>query len=110
MANIAVTTQYPTANGITPAYQAPNTTDTYQVQNDGKTVLHVKKTGANPCNVTIQTPGTVDGQAIADRVVTVPAASGDKIIGPLSREAYSDTLNITFSEITGLTFAAIALP
>jgi len=44
--------------------------------NDGKTFLRIKNGDASPITVTIQTPGTVDGQALADLTVTI-AATGD---------------------------------
>lgn len=86
--------------------------NTYQVRNDGRTFVHFKKSGAGACNVTIATPSTVGGNAVADRVVEVPATTGDKFIGPFPPHIYNDgsgDLNITLSEITGLTVAVLRL-
>ena len=109
MADVDVTTQEISRGGITPSYAAGSASNTYHLPNDGRTYLHFKKTGAGACNVTIQTPGTVDSQAVADRVVQVPATTGDKKIGPFPRDVYNDgsgELVFTLSEATGLTFGA----
>lgn len=100
---------------LAPAYQGSlTTTDTYTFPNDGKTFLHAKKSGAGACTLTVVTPGTVDGLAVADLAVTVPATTGDRMIGPFRPEMYNDPLTglvtISFSEITGLTIAVIRLP
>lgn len=110
MANTPVATQDAALGGLAPVYTAPNAVDTFQIPNDGRTLLHVKKSGAGACTVTLQTPGTVRGQAIADPTVVVPATTGDRMIGPFPVDLFSDTLNVTYSEATGLTHAAIHLP
>lgn len=108
MSNVPVATQEIVRTGLAPSYTGSlSTSNTYQVSNDGHVFLHVKKTGAGACNVTVQTPGQVDGLDIADLVVSVPATTGDKLIGPFPVSVYGSTLNVTFSEITGLTVAAL---
>lgn len=90
-----------------------NIADTFQFLNDGMTFLHFKKTGAGGCNVTIVTQPVVDGQAAADRVVNVPATTGDVMIGPFPRDIYNDAAGkvvFTISEATGLTVAVARLP
>lgn len=89
-----------------------STSDTYHVPNDGKTFLHFKKSGATDCTVTVATQNTVDGLAITDLTVTVPATTGDIMIGPFPREVYNNSdgeLTFTLSNITGLTVAAARL-
>lgn len=44
--------------------------------NDGRTFFRVKNGSGAPITVTINTPGTIDGQALADLAVTI-AATGD---------------------------------
>lgn len=110
MSNVAVVAQDVVEAGLAPAYTSPNATDTYQVPNDGKTILHVKKSGAGACTVTLDTPATFRGQAIANPTVSVPATTGDKMIGPFPVDLYGSTLNVTYSEATGLTHAAIRVP
>jgi hypothetical protein len=67
----------------------PTATHGNKVLNDGKTFLYVINGSGAPIDVTINTPGTVDGVSIADLVVSV-AATGDaggadkKFIGPFT--------------------------
>ncbi|MBS3927087.1 MAG: hypothetical protein KGZ65_00080 [Sphingomonadales bacterium] len=110
MADVAVTVQEITRTGIDLTDTGSlSVSDTYLVPNDGKTILHIKKSGATDCTVTIATPNTVDGLAVGDLTVTVPATTGDKHIGPFPREIYNNAdgkIAVTFSNITGLTMAA----
>src|SRR5438034_806308 len=41
--------------------------------------------------VTFQTPGTVSGEAIGDSVVTVPAVSGVRYVGPFPANLFGQT-------------------
>lgn len=89
-----------------------STSDTYTFPNDGQTFLHFKKSGAGACVVTIVTPNTSDGLAVADLTVSVPATTGDKMIGPFPRDIYNDSsglVSFTCSEVTGLTVAIATL-
>jgi hypothetical protein len=95
--------------GLTPASQGALTVvDTYTFPNDGRTYLYITK-GANAGNVTIITPGTVRGLAIADKVVAM--TPNDKtLVGPFAPDLYNDAtglVSVTFSEITGLTVAVV---
>lgn len=113
MADVAVTVQEIVRTGIDLTDTGSlSTSDTYLVPNDGKTFLHIKKSGATDCTVTIATPGTVDGLAVTDLTVTVPASTGDKMIGPFPRDIYNNAsgqIAVTFSNVTGLTIAAARL-
>lgn len=83
------------------------TTDTYTIPNDGKTVLHFKKTGANVCTVTIVVNKVEDGLVVPNRTVSIPATTGDKFVGPFPKGLYGDPVSFTLSEVTGLTFAVV---
>jgi hypothetical protein len=111
MAEVRKAVQQVSRAGLAPTYHADLTTsDTFLVNNDGRVLLHAKKASAVDCVVTIATPGTVDGQAVADRTVTVPASGGDRFIGPFSVKDYNDSggdLRLTFSNIAGLTLAVL---
>lgn len=113
MAEVRLTPQKLLATGITPTYTGSlSTENTYQIRNNGSTFVHFKKSGAGDCVVTIQTPKTVGGLAVAEQTVTVPATGGDKMIGPFPPHIYNDgdhDVNITLSEITGLTVAVVEL-
>lgn len=93
--------------GVTPSFTAAGGSgDT--CPNDERTFLEVKNGSGASIDVTIETPGTVDGLAITDRVVAVPA-SGDKMIGPFPKQYYSDTLDITYSSVTSVTVGAFSV-
>lgn len=62
---------------VTEQLVAPTETHGNKFRNDGKTLLRVKNGSEAPITVTINTPGSVDGQALEDLVVTV-AATGDE--------------------------------
>lgn len=88
-------------------------TDTYKFLNNGRTFLHFKKSGAGACTVTIVTQSTEDGLAVGDRTVSVPATTGDVMVGPFPREIYNDSsgfCTFSLSEITGLTVAVATIP
>jgi len=114
MADVLLATEQLVRGGLAAAYTGSlNGSDIYQVQNEGTTILHVKKSGAGVCTVTITTFGTVDGMAITDRTVSIPASTGDKFIGPFPTGVYNDPatgyLEFTVSDITGLTVAVLRL-
>jgi hypothetical protein len=74
----------------------------------GKEMIHVKTT-TNAVVVTIQTPGTVDGLAIADRTVSI-GTSSERMIGPFPPSYYNQAdgaVYIDFDVVTGATIAAI---
>lgn len=110
IARSGLTTTY-TASGASPLL---NVADTFTFQNSGKEYLIFQKTAATACTVTIDTPGTVDGLAIAQRTVTVVAGSGDAIgttslviCGPFPPVHYNTPgsnlfAGFTLSEIGGL--------
>jgi hypothetical protein len=72
-AGLAVNLTAPTADG--------------DVIDCGLEALLVRNTSGAPANVTVQTPATVDGLAVSERVVTV-AAGGTSLIGPLPTSLY----------------------
>lgn len=102
-----------TGSGLTPAYGAALTTETYLIPNNGAVFLHVIKAGLGDCTVTVATPGSVDGFAVPDLTATVLATVGNKMIGPFPPNIYNDAsgnIAVTFSEVTSLTFAVLRLP
>lgn len=99
--------------GLTPVFTGSlSVSNTYQVNNDGSVVLHFKKTGSGNCVVTVVTPRSSDGNAVADYAgTTVPATTGEKIIGKFEPHIYNKLgfhyFEFTLDEITGLSVAAI---
>lgn len=110
MATLA--TQSVTRAGVVPAYAAAaGGGDKFTP--DSCTYLHVKNGSGAPINVTIVTPNTVFGDAIADRVVAVGATS-EAVIGPFPAQHFANSADsglaaITYSGVTSLTIGAFRL-
>lgn len=72
------------------------------------TLLHVRNGSASPITMTIVTPGLVDGLAVTDRTVAVPAGEERFVLAPDKLYRSSDGLaDITWSDVTTVTFASI---
>jgi hypothetical protein len=114
MATVSLTPQLLVRSGLAATYTTlTSTTDTYVVSNDGKVMLHFKKTGAGVCTVTIQSTATIDGLPVEDQTVTVPATVGDVMTGYHSRSTFNDAagrLGFTVDNTAGLSVAIIQLP
>lgn len=79
--------------------------------NNGNEFIYVKNGDGSPHTVTIATPATVDGLAVADREVAVPAGE-ERIIGPFPKATYDDTagkVQLTYDAVTSLTIAVLKL-
>ena len=120
MARTVLTVQDIVRTGLNPTFVAGDATDNHSFDNTGHNVFFYLKTTGTAADVTITTPNTVDGLAIADLVVTLPA-TGERIIGPFPKALY-DTIDrdpdpdidpavfVDLDSETGLTLAAIRLP
>jgi hypothetical protein len=110
VADVVVPGQRVLATGLVADYETPlSLADNYIVANTGRTFLHVVNGGGSPTNVTIVTPRTVGGLAVADRVVAV-AAGAEAFIGPFPVSVYSSSLDVSFDFITSVSLAALTLP
>lgn len=102
-----------TRAGLAPAYAAATGGgDTFTP--DGDTFLQVKNASGGAITVTIVTPrNDAWGNAIADNTVSVPATTGDRMIGPFPADSYADPTtglaSITYSGVTSLTIGAFKL-
>lgn len=65
------------------------TADVYFVPNDGNVLLVLA--AATTANVTIETPGTVDGLAVTDRVLAL-ANTNVRVVGPFPPGIYNNAL------------------
>jgi hypothetical protein len=118
MPRLVVAVQNISRGGLLPAYTAPQVLGSggNYFANDGRTAIYLKADGtaAASTNITFETPGLVDGQAIADRVVAL-AVSTEKVVGPFPPGVYnqpgSDSLYFDCSAVvTGITIAILRLP
>lgn len=81
---------------------------------DDRTFLWVKNASGSPITVTVVVPGAYFGQNLPDVAVSVPATTGERMIGPLDRRLADPTvsppvINITYSGVTSLTVAAVRI-
>ena len=96
--------------GLAPAYAAANAGGDTFTPGQG-VFLEAKNASGAAITVTIVTPGSTSGQAIADVAVSVPATTGERKIGPLPGSLFADPAtgvgNITYSGVTSLTVAIV---
>jgi hypothetical protein len=120
MARAELTLQATVRTGLNPSYTAA-AADGHSFDNESQRVaLHVKNAGGGPVVVTINTvPPTLDGLAIPDLQVTVPAGE-ERFIGPFPKDLYTqddsggDTgvekaVFVDTDTQTGITYAAFRL-
>lgn len=105
-------TQTPTAAaGLVPTFGAANASDTF-VPTD-RTFIYVKNTNAATRTITITTPGTLRGLAVADPNPTIAATTGELIMGPFPADLYADPntgfATVTPSATAGVTLAVVQL-
>ncbi|MFD8949465.1 hypothetical protein ACFV0B_11480 [Streptomyces xanthophaeus] len=98
-------------SGLTPSYSAAAASTT--VTCGERSFLHVKNTAGSSMTVTLTATGKIRGQAVADLVITVPATTGDKLIGPLTSDLFAGasdgTCAITYSSTTNVTVASLII-
>lgn len=64
--------------------------------NDGKVLLVARNSGSTGRNITITTPGTVDGEAIGDPVYALEGLlNATVILGPFDPVVYGTTVTVT---------------
>jgi hypothetical protein len=97
--------------GTTPTYAAAAGSTT--IPTGEHLFLHVKNANGSSMTVTLTATGKVRGQTAADVVVTVPATTGDKMIGPIPAELFASsadgTCAVTYSSTTSVTVALIRI-
>jgi hypothetical protein len=77
-----------------------------------RTFVIAKNTNGATRTATFTTPGTVGGNAIADLVVTLPATTGEVLIGPFTRDIYAGSdglVAVAWSATTGVTFGVVRI-
>lgn len=112
MPRTVITPQQITSAGVTPTFEAANVLGNAVVLAYGR-CLRVKNGSGSIITVTLPTPGTVDGLAIADRTVSVPATTGDVLIALGRGDAYRQpdaTASIDYSAITSVTVCVVDVP
>lgn len=111
MPRTAITPQRGTSAGLAPAYEPANVAGNSYLLRSGR-VLHVKNGSGSSVTVTVPTPGVVDGLAIADRTIAVPA-SGERLVALGTTDAYKQAggvAYIDYSAVTSVTVAVFDIP
>lgn len=110
MARNAWTVQQIVDEGLAPTFTAaPAVIDGLSIPGTGDIFIEVKNGSASPINVTIQTGGTLMGEPVADKVVSVPATTGDCMIGPFPPALYNQAdglVYVDFSAVATVTVGA----
>lgn len=113
MATLA--TQTIIRTGLAPTYAAATGGGDAMACGSGM-FLHIKNASGGALTVTIAIPAGASGYpnaAYTSTAVSVPATTGDRMIGPIRSELYADPTTglatITYSGVTSLTVAAINL-
>lgn len=95
MPRVSITvTQLSDAGVADPTPDDGDTVNGHSLANTGKTILRVTNNdGVNPHDLTLLTPVTVGGKAVADTVVSIPA-SATRTFGGLSTSLYGTSVPI----------------
>lgn len=99
---LAVTTI--TRDGVADALSAANA-DGHTVVNTGKMWVEIANDGVADITVSFAITATVDGQSVDPRQEVIP--DGERqAFGPFPVSFYSDSLGITFTDVTDVTIGA----
>ena len=96
--------------GLEATYDACNADGNY-FANTGNEFIHIVNAAVADQTITIATPATVDGLAVADRSVVV-TASEERFIGPFPTATYNDgdgRVQLTYDAVVTLTVALLKL-
>jgi hypothetical protein len=107
MAQTAINYQQIVRTGLEAVYTAA-VADGAKFANDGRMFVDVLNEDASPINVTVQTPVIVDGLAVADLVVAVPAGESRKI-GPFPPNIYNQSDGMVYVDYSAVTDVTVAL-
>jgi len=91
-------------------HAAASTSDT--VPPDDRLFLWYKSTQGTTEVITVVVPGAYFGQNLTDVTVTIPATTGERLIGPLDRRLADPTtglITVTIADVTGITVAAVKI-
>lgn len=111
MPRTLITAQPVGSAGLDPVYEAANV-DGNSFRLSSGTALHVKNGSAGVVNVTIPTPMTVDGLAVAERSIAVPAGD-DRMVALGSTKAYvqpGGVAHVNYDVVASVTVAVLTVP
>lgn len=91
--------------GVVPTAHSAASGDKVSAEDD---VIIIVSTSGTLTNLTIATPGTVDGLAIADKVIALTSTQTQAI--KMSKSDYADAqglADLSWSSVTGVTFTVL---
>lgn len=98
--------------GITPALVAAEAGGD-EFENSGRDFIHIKNGGGSPIDMTVNSQAACSQGSDHDVVVSIPATTGEKFIGPFPKDRFDDAANkvqITYSAVTSVTIGIVRLP
>jgi hypothetical protein len=105
-----LTTQSVTTAGLEATYVTPTATTGDRFLPAAGTFIHIINGSGGSVNITLTTPYTLDGLALADRVIAVPASEERFIAVPDTLYRSSDGLgDLLVSSVTSVTIAVIRI-
>ena len=94
--------------GLEATYTAFDQPNGHDFDNSGqKTIVHIVN-GATAAVVTIPTSATVDGQAVADRTISI-GANEEHFIGPFANSTYGNGGSTVYLDIDDATNVTVAI-
>jgi hypothetical protein len=98
--------------GLAPTYSPAAASTT--VTCGERSFLHVKNTAGASMTVTITATAKIRNQAVSNAVITVPATTGDMMIGPITSDLFASAADgvsaaITYSSTTSVTVASLVI-
>lgn len=99
-------------NGITPTFSAASSGGNY-FANDGRTFIEIKNASAGSVAVTVTVANTVNGLTIQNPSYTIPATTGDRILGPFDTHYFNDSsgnVTVNYQSVDSVTIGAFRLP
>lgn len=81
--------------------------DTFE--NTGKEFVVINNGGGGAITLTVATPTTVDGLAVADLTASV-GAGAIKAVGPFPPSIYGETVSLSYSGVTSVSVAVARFP
>lgn len=108
MPRVTIAPQTPPAVGLVPAYAAADAVNGMQFLNSGRTILHIKNGGAAAINVTIATPGVVDGLALPDQVMAV-GIGAERMVSLRNETVYRQADGYTYVDFSAAASVTVAV-
>ena len=114
MADVVLTREQMVRTGLAVTYVSLDNVDVYFAPNAvGKMFLIFKNTGGSPSTVTFDLSKLVAGAVLTDQTVSVPATTGERLVGPFPAEWQDDLgpnpghVKFTQDQATGVTVGII---